>query len=597
MAASPLGAQLLEREPVEIRPVGTESECVASVVRFCLRTATPQDRPAIYRLRHEVYARELGQHPENVQQQLCDALDEFNHYILATSNDEIVGFLSITPPGHDRYSVDKYVPRAELPVPVDDGLYEVRLLTVAKSHRTSRATLLLMHAAMRWIDERGGRNVVAIGRREVVSLYQKVGFVPAGRSIQSGAVHYELMSTSLDRARRCGAPFGELIRRNISAGGWRLEFPLFRDQPCEHGGNFFRAIGERFQTLERRNDIINADVLDAWFPPAPEVLAGVQEHLEWTMRTSPPTHCEGLVQAISEARRVPVHSIVPSAGSSAMIYLAFREWLDSSSRVLLLDPAYGEYRHVLEEIIGCRVDRLYLDRRREYAVDLEELADRCHEGYDLVVLVNPNNPTGRHIPRASLECVLRRAPARTRFWIDEAYIDYVSLEESLEQFAAQSENVVVCKTLSKGYALSGMRAAYLCAPEPITQALGRITPPWPIGLPSQIAAVRALENPAYYQRKYQETATLREALATRLKELGLEVMPGAANYLLCHIPPAGPDAAALLHRCQLQGLFLRDVQSMGTKFGTHVFRIAVKDAATNARGIEILKCELRSRAN
>lgn len=596
MHGSPLETQLLEREPVEITPVATESECVTTAGRFCLRMATPQDRPAIYRLRHQVYACELGQHPENTQQQLCDGLDEFNHYILATSDDEIVGFLSITPPGHDRYSVDKYVPRAELPVPVDDGLYEVRLLTVAKSHRTSRATLLLMHAAMRWIDERGGRNVVAIGRREVVGLYQKVGFVPAKRSIQSGAVHYELMSTSLDRARRCGAPFEELIRRSISATGWQLDFPLFRAQPCEHGGNFFRAIGDRFQTLERRRDIINADVLDAWFPPAPEVLAAVQEHLEWTIRTSPPTHCEGLVQAISEARRVPVRSIVPSAGSSALIYLAFREWLDPSSRVLLLDPTYGEYRHVLEQIVGCQVDRLHLDRRREYAVDLEELAERCREGYDLVVLVNPNNPTGRYIPRADLETVLRRAPSRTRFWIDEAYIDYVSSEESLEQFAAQCENVVVCKTLSKGYALSGMRAAYLCGPESIAKDLCRITPPWPIGLPSQIAAVRALENPAYYQQKYQETATLRTALATGLQKLGLEVIPGTANYLLCHIPPTGPDAATLLHRCQLEGLFLRDVQNMGTEFGTHVFRIAVKDATTNARAIEILKRQLRSRA-
>jgi histidinol-phosphate/aromatic aminotransferase/cobyric acid decarboxylase-like protein/predicted GNAT family N-acyltransferase len=554
--------------------------------------ATSEDRPAIYRLRHEVYATELGQHPENAQQQLSDGLDEFNHYIVATSDDEIVGFLSITPPGHGRYSVDKYVTRDELPVPVDDGLYEVRLLTVAKSHRTSRATLLLMHAAMRWIDERGGRNVVAIGRREVVGLYQKVGFVPAGRSIQSGAVHYELMSTSLDRARCCSVPFEELIRRSISATEWRLDIPLFRDQPCEHGGNFFRAIGERFQTLERRRDIINADVLDAWFPPAPEVLAAVQEHLDWTIRTSPPTHCEGLVQAISEARRVPGRSIVPSAGSSALIYLAFREWLDSSSRVLLLDPTYGEYRHVLEQVVGCQVDRLHLDRRREYVVDLEELAQRCRKEYDLVVLVNPNNPTGQHIQRADLAAILRRAPSRTRFWIDEAYIDYVSAEESLEQFAAESENVVVCKTLSKGYALSGMRAAYFCGPEPIAKALLRITPPWPIGLPSQIAAVRALENPAYYRQKYQETATLRTALTTRLVELGIEVIPGTANYLLCHLPTAGSDASTLLHRCQLEGLFLRDVRSMGTEFGTHVFRIAVKDEVTNARAGEILKREL-----
>jgi histidinol-phosphate/aromatic aminotransferase/cobyric acid decarboxylase-like protein len=238
------------------------------------------------------------------------------------------------------------------------------------------------------------------------------------------------------------------------------------------------------------------------------------------------------------------------------------------------------------------VDRLQLDRRADYRVDLDKLRERCCEGYDLVVLVNPNNPTGQHIRRGDLEAILGDAPPTTRFWIDEAYIDYIDPEESLERFAAASENVVVCKSLSKVYALSGMRAAYLCAPEPIAKALRALTPPWPIGLPSQIAAVRALQNPAYYRQRFQETAILRAELATTLRELGLDVLPGAANSLLCHIPPDGPDIGTLLGRCQSDGLFLRDVRSMGTKLGDHVFRIAVKDAATNARAVVILNRHL-----
>ena len=83
-------------------------------------------------------------------------------------------------------------------------------------------------------------------------------------------------------------------------------------------------------------------------------------------------------------------------------------------------------------------------------MDLARLEDKLSEGYDIVVLVNPNNPTGQHIPRTLLEAFLRRIPPNTLVWVDEAYLDYVSPSESLEEFAANSENVVVCKSMSQG---------------------------------------------------------------------------------------------------------------------------------------------------
>jgi histidinol-phosphate/aromatic aminotransferase/cobyric acid decarboxylase-like protein len=162
----------------------------------------------------------------------------------------------------------------------------------------------------------------------------------------------------------------------------------------------------------------------------------------------------------------------------------------------------------------------------------------------------------------------------------------------LERFAAKSQNVVVCKSLSKACALSGMRAAYLSAPEPIASSLRRISPPWSIGLPSQIAAVRALQNGVYYRQKYAETKLLRGELAEELQRMGLEVIPGAANFLLCHLPEAGPDARTVIAGCQAAGLFLRDVHNMGRELGSYAMRIAVKDADTNQRMLTILARQL-----
>ena len=95
-------------------------------------------------------------------------------------------------------------------------------------------------------------------------------------------------------------------------------------------------------------------------------------------------------------------------------------------------------------------------------MNLERLKAACSDGYDLVVLVNPNSPTGQFIPREKLEALLRSVPAKTRVWVDETYIEYAGTKESMERFAAGSENVIVCKSMSKVYALSGARVAYLC---------------------------------------------------------------------------------------------------------------------------------------
>jgi histidinol-phosphate/aromatic aminotransferase/cobyric acid decarboxylase-like protein len=335
--------------------------------------------------------------------------------------------------------------------------------------------------------------------------------------------------------------------------------------------------------------VINADVLDAWFPPSPRAVRALADHLEWTLRTSPPTGCEGLVRAIARERGIPPAGVLPGAGSSDLLFLALREWVRPSSRVLLLDPTYGEYLHVLERVIGARPERLTLHRENGYALEPERLAAALGEGPDLAVLVNPNSPTGRHLPRAELEAVLAGAPPRTRVLIDETYVDYAGPGQSLESFAARSANVAVLKSLSKVYALSGARAAYLCAPPPLLEGLRALTPPWAVSLPGQIAAVMALGDRAYYAARWEETRNLRESLATGLSALGLECVPAVANFILCHLPPHAPPAASVVDRCRRQGLYLRDAGPMGTTLGDGALRIAVKDSGTNRRMLEILR--------
>ncbi|WP_199486542.1 histidinol-phosphate aminotransferase family protein [Actinomadura logoneensis] len=578
---------------------GAESSAAAFADGLELRPAAEKDREWIGRLRHEVYARELGQHSPNAAGVLTDELDGRNVYIAAFRHGEPAGFVSVTPPWAGRYSIDKYVRRAEHPALSADGLFEIRILAVAPDLRGEMIGKLLMYAALRWVMAHAGRSIVAMGRVELLPMYLSLGLTSTGTAVRSGAVEFQLLTGDVaELVRRTLREYGPLLQDMRPLVEWGLDVPFLpEDESCAHGGASIEALGRRFDTLDAHRDVVPADVLDAWFPPSPTAVAALTDGLEWISRTSPPVRAEGLIEEIALRRGLPEEAVAVGAGSSDLIFRAFRGWLDASSRVLLIDPCYGEYAHVVERVVGCRVDRFPVYRRDGWRIDPGRLADALRNRYDLVVIVNPNNPTGVHLDAADLRAVLAGAPAGTRFWIDETYMGYIGAEQSLESYAVTTDNVVICTSLSKMYALSGLRAAYLTAPPPIAAEMRRWTPPWAVSLPAQIAAVSALRDPAYYAERWAQTAVLRAELAAMLAatnaaadvsehvdvSMHVDVSESVANFVLLTLPHGGIGAARLVERCRRQGVFLRDLSPLSPAFEGRTVRIAVRDAASNAR--------------
>lgn len=344
---------------------------------------------------------------------------------------------------------------------------------------------------------------------------------------------------------------------------------MFRMAACYHGGSFWDALGTRFDRLGTGRAPINADVLDAWFPPAPGVLSFDPD---WLCRTSPPTHAEGLEEVISERRGAPIDTVMAGAGSSALIFDVMRSWLKASDRILLLEPTYGEYAHVAA-MIGCGVDRFVLRPEENFEVDMDAFRSQIQAvDYALIVIVNPNNPTGQVIPRKELSRLLGDVPPWKRVLIDEAYIDYVG-DESCERIAAASSNVFVLKSMSKGFALSGLRVAYLVGPAPEIRELRRWRPPWAVSLVAQVAAVRALGSESYYQAQYAETRVLRDEFVEDLCRLGISAHEGSGNWVLCHTPDR---AAEIVDAARKQGVFLRNAGKTASSLGNSYVRIAVR---------------------
>jgi GNAT superfamily N-acetyltransferase len=217
--------------------------------------AGPTDRSEIYAMRHEVYAQELAQHKTNPDRMLSDALDNFNEYLTAHIDGQLAGFISITPPCCGKYSIDKYIARDALPLQFDDTLYELRILTVAKVHRSSGLAAVLMYAAFRWVEERNGEHIVAMGRTDVLSIYLKQNLRPLNHQIKAGAVTFELLEATVKQMRAFVERHHRFYKRLYGEVLWDVDFPFFKPARCFHGGAFFDAIGTGFDSLEEQKHL------------------------------------------------------------------------------------------------------------------------------------------------------------------------------------------------------------------------------------------------------------------------------------------------------------------------------------------------------
>lgn len=506
-------------------------------VELSLAYADDPIREHIYRARYEVYAHEPDEHPHpDCDSKLQDSTDAYNVYVVATCRGVLQGFVAITPPGFhkdlQRHGVE----------PAHAGSHELRLLTVLPGCRGRGIGSALVFAAARYVAASGGTHLEALVRADAAAACVARGMDTVGHDAEF--VHV--------RARP------EDLRASCGSGiVWNLPFEMRGTSACAHGG----------ERLEVDHAGIHADVLDAWFPPAPAVIQAVTAHPN-DIRVTPPAHARELLDTLEATRGLKPSHVLLGAGASDLIYRCFFTWLGPQSRVLLLDPTYAEYDHVLRAI-GCRVTKMHLDASNGYALTPQLVPPG---EFDLVVLCNPNSPTGVW---SDLGPVLDKFATRTRVWVDETYLEY-SGKESLEALVETRPNLVICKSMSAAYALSGLRVGYVYAHPVLLDAVRARSPPWPVSRVAQRAAIAALRSPEYYADHYGETHVLRGKLEDFLRKLEWTVVPGAcANFVMAR-PPSYVAARDIVESCAKSAVYLRLVDD-------HTVRIAVKGHSTQKK--------------
>jgi threonine-phosphate decarboxylase len=270
--------------------------------------------------------------------------------------------------------------------------------------------------------------------------------------------------------------------------------------------------------------------------PSPRVIEALSDALRspQQLRQYPDLESIDLRSHLEEYAAVPAGNIVVANGIVPLMSASLRAI--QVRRCLLPVPAFGEYRRILQRE-GIEVHTYRLDPTANFSPDLDHLIGSCIEyGCDSVILANPHNPCGVTFGAVEMRSMLALAARRAiRVLLDEALIDFVP-EESVSSHALQTDNLIVFRSVTKFFAMAGLRVAYLIAPGRLASAIADLLDPWSVSTLASLAASAAVQDVGYISNTIRCNSAECEWLGCALAGIGLTVFPGRANFLLIQLP-------------------------------------------------------------
>lgn len=317
--------------------------------------------------------------------------------------------------------------------------------------------------------------------------------------------------------------------------------------------------------------------------PSPHVWREIQKALPGIIHYPEPEAGE-LKEALASHLGVPGEQLVLGNGGAELIYLISRFF--SPKRIVLTAPTFGEYGQGAPP--GVEILRLDLNAKAGFPLDMESFGTILEKG-DLVFIGNPNNPTGVLTPKEQvLKLASLAAQTGAVLVVDEAFMDFVPNSQSVAQEVAAYSQLMVVGSLTKIFALPGLRLGYLVAEEALAAQLERLLPPWRINSLAQAAGLASLKDQEHLQRSIAVISQERDYLVSNLKQLGFHPFPGAANFLLVSSHSLGITGEMLQSFLGPRGVLIRLCHSF-YNLDDYYFRIAVRTREENDRLLGLLK--------
>jgi threonine-phosphate decarboxylase len=277
--------------------------------------------------------------------------------------------------------------------------------------------------------------------------------------------------------------------------------------------------------------------------------------------------------SIAQHYHLAPESLLCGNGSTELIYLIPR--VLKPKNVLITAPAFTEYERACTECQKSEVRSQKLKREDDFDIDPDSFI-RSMTDCNLAFLCNPNNPTGRLLGKKD---VLKIADAARRMRcylvVDEAFMDFCP-HETVMPYVRQNPYLIVLRSLTKFYALAGLRIGFGVFPLKIAQKMKKCKEPWTINSLADAAARAALQDIGYQSKSLVTMRSEKKFIERSLRQAGITFIPSAANYYLIRIS----NATEVIRRLKRKGILVRGCSNFGGLDQTYI-RIAVRSRREN----------------
>ena len=376
-----------------------------------------------------------------------------------------------------------------------------------------------------------------------------------------------------------------------------------------HGGNIYKVFREKnLKEILDYSPNINPYGI-------PEGLKKrIIENLEILERYPDPDYVE-LREKLANLNNVNLSDIVLGNGATEIIFLFMK--VINPKKILIVSPTFGEYERAVKatEIPGdivslsCSGDNKNIENKEieieyfelkesdDFKLNIGNLKNELENKYDLLIICNPNNPTGKFLKLAQTEEILKECNKYdTKLFIDEAFIEFLAdgMKESIINTEENKKNLFVTRAFTKFFAIPGLRLGYgMYFDKELEKKISEKKEPWSVNNFAEMAGSTVLDDAEYIEKTLKWIAEEKKYMYEKLNEIsGMKVYETEVNFITGKIDEKlfseGLNVKILREKMLEQGILIRDASNF--KFlDERFFRLAIKDRASNERVIEAMK--------